>query len=107
MRLGPLEIIVIIVIIIAAVIIARIARSGRGTSVEKEETTDIMKRPAQQKTNRFQGLFRRTGIALVLAGIILLIAGISLFQWALQNYAWAFVIMVIGFIMVLLTRNKR
>lgn len=103
MRLGPLEIVFIIVIIIAVVIIARIVRRGHSTSTEH----DISGRPRQRNTNRFQGFFRRTGIGLVLAGIILLIAGIGMFHWAFQSYMWSFVIIAIGFIMVMLTRGKR
>lgn len=108
MRLGTLEIILIIAVIIIVVIIGRIIRTGRNTTAQNNESSkDIPERPLKLKTRRLHGFIQRTGIALVLAGIILILFGISMFQWALQSYTWSFIVTAVGFVLVLLSRNKR
>jgi len=106
MRPGPLEIILIIVVIIAVAVIARIIRTGRGATGQKEaSTSDVTATPAGK--NRLWGFFNKTGTVLVIAGIAGLIAAASLFRWVLQSYLWASILIAVGFILVLLSRKKR
>ncbi len=107
MRLGPGEIILIIAIIIAAALITRIVRTGRGTARQNEESAvAITAKPSEDKSNRAHGFFKRAGIAFVLIGIVILLAGMSMFRWALQSYLWSFIIIVIGLVILLLSKKK-
>jgi hypothetical protein len=106
MRLGPLEIVLIIVVIIAVAVIARIVRTSGGASGQNTASTS----PAaanQPGNSRLWGFLNSTGIVMVIAGVAALIAAISLFRWVLQSYLWAFILMAIGFILVLFSRKKR
>jgi len=106
MRLGPLEIILIIIVIIAIAVIARIIRTGSGTAGQNTASTSPAI-PNQPRNIRLWGFLSRTGIVMVIASIAALIATISLFRWVLQSYLWAFILMAIGFILVLFSRKKR
>ncbi len=106
MRPGPLEIVLIIAVIIAVAVIARIIRTGRGATGQKEASTSDATTNSPGKS-RFWGFFNRTGIVLVIAGIAGLIAAASLFRWVLQSYLWASILITVGFILVLLSRRKR
>ena len=106
MRPGPLEIVLIIAVIIAVAVIARIIRTGRGTvGQSKASTTEVS--ADQPASSRLWGFLNRTGIVMVIAGVAALIAAISLFRWVLQSYLWAFILMAVGFILVLFSRKKR
>ena len=107
MRLGILEIVIIIAVIIAAAFIARILRTGRNTDHQNGESpTDILVKQVEKSTNKTFGFLRRAGIALVLTGVIILLAGIAMFRWAFQSYYWSFIIVVIGIVLVFLSRKK-
>ena len=107
MRLGPLEIIVIIVIIIAIAVIARIFRASRGTAKQnKEPPVDTPVKPVEGRTGRTRNFLKRVGVACIFTGSVLLLAGISMFRWAFQSYSWAFIIVVIGLVLLFLSRKK-
>ena len=104
MRPGLWEIILIIVVIIIAIVIARMFRSGRDTSNQDEKSKAVI--PAKTSKKKPRSIIRRTGITFIIAGVAIFIAGIVMFRWAIQSYTWSFAIVVIGFIMVMLTRKK-
>jgi Na+/H+ antiporter NhaD/arsenite permease-like protein len=108
MKPGPLEIILIIVVVIAVAVIVRIAGAGRrATQRSTPSDTDTTADPYRQKTSRARGFLNKSGLALILAGIIGLLAAVSLFRWILQSYLWAVIIIVIGLMLVLLSRKRR
>ena len=107
MRPGPLEIVLIIVIIAAIVIAARIFRSGLGSTEENNESATNATANPSQADSRVNKYLNRTGIAFIIGGIIALLAAVSFFRWAFQSYLWAAAVIVIGFIIVFLTRKKR
>ena len=102
MRLGPLEIALIIVVVIAVAIIARIIRSGRSSAGQTGKSAT-----GKSRSSRLWQYLNRTGIVMVVAGVAALIAAVSLFRWVLQSYLWAFILMALGFILVLFSRKKR
>ena len=106
MRPGPLEIILIIVIIIAAAVLARIFRGRRIARQSQDSAEEADAGATDGRAPGPRRIFRRTGIAGIIAGVILLIASVSMFRWAFHSYLWAFVIMAIGFVIVFLTRKK-
>ncbi len=107
MRLGPLEIIVIIAIIIAIAVITRILRTSHGTAKQnKESPLDTPVKPVGERTGRTRNFLKRAGVACILTGSVLLLAGISMFRWAFQSYSWAFIIVVIGLVLLFLSRKK-
>lgn len=97
MRIGPLEIALIVVVVIAAALIARIARSGHPATPGRK---------GRGAGARSRGLFKNTGIILIVAGVALLGLSAGLFRWALQGYLWALIIIAGGTFMVLLARRK-
>jgi len=107
MRLGILEIIIIIAVIIAAAFIARILRISHNTDRQNGESpTDVLVKQVKKSTKNPFSFLRRTGIALVLTGVIILLAGIAMFKWAFQSYYWSFIIVVIGIVLLFLSRKK-
>ena len=107
MRLGILEIVIIIAVIIAAAFITRIIRTSHNADRQNGESpTDILVKQVKKSTNNPFGFLRRSGIALVLTGVIILLAGIAMFRWAFQSYYWSFIIVVIGVVLVFLSRKK-
>ncbi|MFC1942947.1 hypothetical protein ACFLWU_07045 [Chloroflexota bacterium] len=105
MRPGLGEIILIVVIIIAAAVIARIIRTGRSTSRQSEASPAVTSRKSSKSKTRARTFFTKGGIALVLSGIVVLLAGMSMFRWAIQSYLWAFIIVVVGFALLILSRK--
>ena len=109
MRIGILEIITIIIIIVVIFLIARIAQvkpGGTSKSKESPTDTDIMSWRAKDRPGKIQNYLKRLGIAFVIAGIVFALAGISMLKWAVQGYMWAFVAMVLGAILLFLSRKK-
>ncbi|MFH1647670.1 MAG: hypothetical protein ABID71_08320 [Chloroflexota bacterium] len=104
MKPGPLEIVLITVIIIAAAVIARMVRTGRRRDGEKEAAAPDR---TGKNPDRLYGLFNRTGIGLTIVGFLALIAAFGMFRWALQSYLWAFLVIAIGFFLILLSRVRR
>jgi hypothetical protein len=97
MKIGPLEIALIVAVVIVMALIARIARPGR-LPVQGDKS------PGHGA--RSKGLFRNTGIIMVVVGVIILGLAAGLFHWALQGYLWALVLIAGGTFMVLLARRK-
>ncbi|MFC1928752.1 hypothetical protein ACFLXK_04025 [Chloroflexota bacterium] len=109
MRIGPLEIIAIVIIIVAIVVIARIARIKPDDTAQSRESstgTDITSRRAKDGPGRIQNYLKRLGITFFIAGTVFALAGISMFKWAVQGYVWAFVAMVLGTVLLFLSRKK-
>jgi len=107
MKPGLQEIILIIVIIIAAAVITRIIRTGRGSARRnKEPPADSPVITSEGKTYRLRRLLSRAGWASIIAGILLLLAAVSMFKWAFQSYLWAFIIIVIGLVIVFMSKKK-
>ncbi len=109
MRIGPLEIIVIVIIIVVIILIARIARVKPGDTAQSKESptdTDIISWRAKDRPGKIQDYLKRLGIAFVIAGIVFALAGISMLKWAVQGYVWAFVAMVLGTVLLFLSRKK-
>ena len=104
MRLGWLEIVLIIFVIIAIAVIARIIRPGRAASQKNDKSTAITN---GSKTDRHAKILGRTGIALIIAGGIALVAGISMLQWVIHNYVLSFILIVIGIIVLMISRRRR
>ena len=108
MKIGWLEILLIIFVLIAVAIIVRIIRPGRIASRNDDNhSTDIDKRPANNKTDRRSNLLTRTGIALMAAGGIALIAGVSMLQWVVHNYVLSLVLIICGLVILIISRRKR
>jgi Na+/H+ antiporter NhaD/arsenite permease-like protein len=105
MRLGIPEIITILVVLIAIVISARIFRAGPARK-SNDASVETTARQASKKTPRIWRYLRRGGIALVLVGAVFLFAAIGMFRWAFQSYLWSFILVVIGFALVLISRKK-
>jgi hypothetical protein len=105
MRLGIPEIVTILVVLIAIVVSARILRAhpARRSNDSSVATTT---RQASKKTPRIWRYLRRAGIALVIAGAVFLFAAIGMFRWAFQSYLWSFILVVIGFAILFLSRKK-
>ena len=107
MRPGPIEIVIIIVVIIAIALATRIFRANRDADPQsKNSSAEIQARQGKPKANRAHSRIKRSGIAFILAGIILLLAGISIFKWAFQTYMWSLIIVVIGFVLLFLSKKK-
>lgn len=107
MRIGPLEIVIILVVIIAAIVIARISGSSRNSGEQgKESPTDIPAKSVKGGISKVRKFTRRLGLACILAGAVLLFAGASMFRWAFQSYLWSFIIVIIGFALLILSRRK-
>jgi len=104
MKLGWLEIVLIIFVVIAIAIIARIIRPGSTASQKNNKSTDATN---ESKTDRHSKILGRTGIALIIAGGIALVAGISMLQWVLHNYVLSFILIVIGIIILMISRRRR
>ena len=107
MRPGPLEIIIVILVIVAIALITRIIRTGQGTVREnKESSVTMLGKPVEEKKDRIRRFLARSGVVFLLVGGMLLFTGITMFRWAFQSYSWAFVLMAIGFALILLFRKK-
>jgi hypothetical protein len=100
MRIGPLEIALIFVVLIAVAIIARVSRLGRASAARRPGEKSGARSP------RAGGIFKNTGIVLIIIGLIVLAAAAGLFRWVLQGYLWALVLIAGGTVMVLLARRK-
>ncbi len=107
MRIGPLEIATIVIIIVAIILITRIARvKPDNTTQNTESPAGITSWRAKDRPDRIRNYVKRSGIAFVIAGIVFALAGISMFRWAVQGYMWAFVAMVLGAVLLFLSRKK-
>ena len=103
---SPLEIILIIVVVIILALTVRIVRMGRvpaRQSIKANKDTSG-KATAKHKTASY---LNRSGITLVITGIVAFIAAAGLFRWALQGYLWAFILIALGALLVVISRNKR
>jgi len=106
MRLSLPEIVIILVVIILILIVTRIVRF-RSNSTNEDRTSSYAPQGqvAVKQAKVFQRL-RAIGLIFVVIGIVSLLAGISLFKWVYWSYLWAFIAIAIGFIMVLMSRNR-
>ena len=104
MKPGPLEIVLIIFVIIAIAVIARIIGPARKAPQENRKSNNAS---TGSNTEKYAKLLGRTGIVLVIAGGITLIAGISMLQWVLHNYVLSFVLIVVGIIILIMSRRRR
>ena len=102
---GPLEIGLIIVVMLLTVVVMRIVRVGRNAAEKsKKSSVEIPERQVKQSTGKSRLKF--VGIAFILTGILLLLTGINLFKWVYWSYLWSFIIVVIGFIIVFMSRRR-
>ena len=107
MRIGLLEIIVAAIIITAIVLIARVTRAKPENMAQNEESpTDITDWQVRGRSGMMRNHLKRLGIAFVVAGILFALAGTSMFRWVIQGYIWALIAVVLGFILLLVTRRK-
>ena len=104
MRIGPLEIIVIVIILIVIAVITRSVRYSRNSA--KQDAGSPPDKRGDHKQMNMWVYVKRTGIAFVITGILFAVAGISMFRWAIQSYLWAFILMVLGFAVLFLSRKK-
>jgi sugar phosphate permease len=104
MRLGFSEVITILVVLCVIVVIARMFRGSHSPS--KKSDNGSSRNTRYEKTSSIWSRLRRVGIAFILAGAVFLFAAIGMFKWAFQSYMWSFIAVIIGFAMVLLSRNK-
>ena len=104
MRIGPLEIIIIIIIITVVLLIARIVRFN--SYKNKEPSPDILVLSPKHKKTTVWSYFKRAGITFVIAGILFGLAGISMLRWAVQGYILALILMVLGIVLILISRKK-
>jgi len=105
MRLGIPEIVTILVVLMAIAISARIFRVGTARQ-SNDSSVETTTRQVNKKTPQIWRYLRRAGIALVLVGAVFLFAAIGMFRWAFQSYIWSFVLVIIGVIMVFISRKK-
>jgi hypothetical protein len=107
MRLGLLEIIVILRVLVVIAVSARIFRANTGPARQGSNSSmEGTARQVNQRAPRIWSQLRRVGIALIIAGAVFLFAAIGMFRWAFQSYMWSFIMVVIGFAIVFLSRNK-
>jgi uncharacterized membrane protein len=104
---GLWEIILVVAVIVIAVVAARIFRGGR---IARRENETSEGNPAAASSLPAPGprrIVRRTGFAGIAVGILLLLASVTLVQAAFKIYPWALAVIIIGGILVFLTRKKR
>jgi len=107
MRPGPIEIVIIIVVIIAIALATRIFRANRDAETQsKKSSAEIQSRQEEPRASRARSHIKRSGIAFILAGIILLLVGISILKWAFQTYMWSLIIVILGFVLLFLSKKK-
>ena len=106
MRLGILELGAIIVIILIVFLVGRAVRGSKNSSIKEErsiadQTTHVEERTREQ---RRQAL-RRIGIIFLVFAIITILACVSLFRWLMWGYAVFFLTLVIGLILLYISRK--
>lgn len=107
MRPGLLEIAVILIVLIIIAIAARMFRANpRPVQRSRDAPGEAEIQRAEERPPGRRRYLRRVGIALILAGAVFLFAAIGMFRWAFQSYIWSFVLVVIGFVVVYLSRNR-
>ena len=107
MRPGPVEIVIIIAVIIAIAMATRILRSNRPAETQNEKyPAEVQVRQEEPGAGKAQRRLNRSGIAFILAGVVLLVVGIGILKWAFQTYMWAIIIVIIGFLILFLSRKK-
>jgi hypothetical protein len=107
MRPDPLEIGIILVVVLLVAVIMRIVRFSRDTTAKGEESSvEIRKQKIDGRRGKGRRYLGLIGTAFILIGLFLLLSGINLFKWVLWSYLWSFIIVSIGFMMVLVSRKK-
>ena len=107
MRLGPIEIIIIIVVIIAIALAARIFRANRDAETQsKKSSSEVQAWQEEPRASRVRSHIKRSGIAFILAGIILILVGISILKWAFQTYMWSLIVVILGFVLLFLSKKR-
>lgn len=104
---GLWEIILVIAIIVIAVVAARIFRGRRIARRDNEVSEGGSAVNSSVQAPGPRRIVRRTGFAGIAVGILLLLASITLVQAAFKIYPWALAVIIIGGILVFLTRKKR
>jgi len=107
MRIGIPEVVIILIVLIVIAISARMFRAKPGsTNKSNDASAQTPARRVSGRAPRIWSYLRRTGIAFILVGAVLLFAGIGMFRWAFQSYMWSFIMVAIGFVIVVLSRKK-
>ena len=106
MRPGPFEIAAIIIVVLLIIIVTRIVRGGRNTANTGKASKEITTGQTTAKPVKIKRRLRVSGIILVIIGIISLLVGVSLLKWLYWSYLWAFIAIVIGFIIIFISRKK-
>ncbi len=104
MKIGPWEILIILIVAFSAVLLFRLFRGdkrlnepGTNNSVEVSSGHDLATGKSQLK---------KAGVVLVVLGIIILLFGISTFELVMKMFLWAFILVGVGLVALLLSRNR-
>ena len=106
MRLGILELGAIIAIIFIVFLIARAVRGSKNSSIKEERSIADQTTYVEERTRegRRQAL-RRTGIISLIFAIITILVCVSLFRWLMWGYAVFFLTLLIGLILLYISRK--
>ncbi len=108
MRIGFSEILstfVIIFVVIFAALVFRTVRGSPGTSDKGKSSLEVSKRELEPSTGKNNQL-RLIGVVFIILAVVLLLAGMDLFKWVGRLYLWFFILLVIGVVILYVSRKR-
>lgn len=103
MDIGPFEIIVILIIIVLIVVMARITRIQRKSRDRSKVVNDKNSEGTRRNQRNYGPL---VGLALILVSVILLWSGARLLKWVIWSYSWFFILLVVGILILFVSRKR-